>query len=60
MEIEFIVLLIMWAITVPICYNSAKKIGSNTTVAILAGLFLPILAAIGYAYVASNHGKEEK
>lgn len=52
---EIVVLLVMWAITIPICFNSAKKIGSNKTIAVLAGICLPIIAAIGYAYVASNH-----
>jgi len=55
---ETIVLLIMWAVSIPICVKSAKKIGSNSVVAGLAGFVAPILAAIGYAYVASNHHKK--
>lgn len=55
---DAVALLIIWAITIPVCFRAAKKIGSNITIAVLAGMFLPILAAIGYAYVASNYGKE--
>jgi Kef-type K+ transport system membrane component KefB len=51
---EIIILFIMWGITVPVCLKSAEKIGSNKTIAVLAGLFLPIIGAIGYAYAASN------
>lgn len=52
---EIIVLLVMWAISIPICVKSAKKIGANQVVAGFAGLVAPILAPIGYAYFASNH-----
>ncbi len=56
---EWIFLFIVWGITVPVCLKSAKKIGSNTTIAVLAGICLPVLAALGYAYAASN-SKEGK
>lgn len=49
----------MWGISIPICVNAAKKIGSNQIVAGLAGLVAPILAPIAYWYVASNR-KEGK
>lgn len=52
---ETIVLLGMWAISIPICLRCAKKIGANRTVAFFAGLVAPILAPIVYAYLASNH-----
>lgn len=56
---EIIVLLVLWGITVPICLNCAKKINSNKTVAVLAGIFMPILAAIVYSYLASNHKNDK-
>jgi len=49
----------MWAISIPICINFAKKIGGNQIVAGLAGLVAPIFAPIAYWYIASNR-KEGK
>ena len=52
---ETAVLLVMWAISIPICVKCAKKIKANEIVAGFAGLVAPILAPIVYAYLASNH-----
>lgn len=54
-----LVLILMWIITIPICYNSAKKIKGNLTVSVLVGIFLPIIGAIIYAYLASNKKNED-
>jgi hypothetical protein len=59
MNSDIFVLLILWGISVPVCIKSAKKIGSNTIVATLAGFCAPILSALGYLYVASNHKKKK-
>ncbi len=54
---ETTVLLIMWAVSIPVSFWGAKKIGSNKIVAVFAGLVAPVLAPIVYAYLASNHKK---
>lgn len=51
---EIFVLLIVWAISIPICVNAAKKIGANKFVAGLAGFAMPFFAPIAYTYVASH------
>jgi len=51
---EIAALLVIWAISIPLCVRFAKKIGSNQVVAGLAGLAAPILSPILYWYVASN------
>jgi len=56
---ELIVLLVLWGISIPLCINSAKRIGGSKIVAGMAGFVAPILAPIGYMYVAS-HSKGEK
>lgn len=51
---ETVVLLILWGISIPLCVRFAKEIGSSQVIAGLAGLAAPILAPIGYWYIASN------
>ncbi len=58
--IEIIGFLVFWGITVPICFLSSKKIKSNRVVAVLAGLFIPILSSIVYSYLASNYKNNNK
>ncbi|MFA6077355.1 MAG: hypothetical protein WC735_04770 [Candidatus Paceibacterota bacterium] len=59
MNSDTFVLFILWGISVPICIRTAKKMGSNTIVAALAGFCAPILSVVGYLYVASNHKKKK-
>jgi len=57
---EIITLIVLWGITVPICLICSNKIKSNRLVAVLAGLFIPILSAIVYVYLASNYKNNNK
>jgi hypothetical protein len=47
-------LLIVWAISIPLCLRFSAKLKYNKTIAVLAGLFLPVLAPLVYGYLASN------